>query len=266
MYKIVLANEKGGVGKTSLSVHLAGGLAARGKRVMLVDCDPQGHATLFWGIKKAPGLYNLLVRDAEFSEVAVEIPPERYGVPGERLPSGKLYLIPSNVETRNIANSVSDVGIIGYRFEEVFDSIDYVIFDTSPTPSLLHGAIYTAADGIIYPTRCEMWAFDGLVEAIKHKKQAEQVRQNVYRLPNISVLGIVPTMVERQTVEHTTNLDKLREQFGEMVWRPIAKRIIWTETTKYNQPVYGLDQSHEAALDVWELVDKVMEVTANVQV
>lgn len=260
MYKITLGNEKGGVGKTALSTHIAAGLACRGARVLLVDTDPQGHATVMWGLNKEPGLYNLLVRDASFREVVRDVEPERFGIPGERLPEGRLSVLPSNVETRNIANSISDVGLIGRRFEEVEDFFDVVIFDTSPTPNLLHGTIYIATDGIIYPTRAEVLGFDGLAEAWGHRHQAEMYRRDYYRLPEIKVLGIVPTMVERNTIEHSTNLESLRKQFGPLVWPEISKAIIWAETTKYGRPVYSLDPYHKAAGDVWELIDRVEEV------
>lgn len=259
MYKITLGNEKGGVGKTALATHIAAGLACRGARVMLVDTDPQGHATVMWGLKKEPGLYNLLVRDAAFKEVVRTVEPAQYGIPGERLPEGVLYVLPGNVETRSIAGSVSDVGLVGARFEEIEHLVDVVVFDTSPTPSLLHGTIYIATDGIIYPTKPEIWGFDGLAEAWAHRKLAEQYRKTTYGLPAINVLGIVPTMVEKQTVEHSENLRSLRERFGALVWPEISKRIIWTETTKYGRPVYSLDQSHDAAGDVWELIDRVEE-------
>lgn len=257
MLKITIANEKGGVGKTTLATHIAAGLACRGAKVMLVDCDPQGHSTLMFGLNKEPGLYNLLVRDAQFSEVIRRIPGERFGVPGERLPEGILYVLPSNAETRNIASSVSDVGIIGERFEELEGRFDIAIFDTSPTPSLLHGTIYIATDSILYATKAEMWSFDGLVEAWGHRVQAEKYRKTTFQLPPIKIGGIVPTMFRAQTIEHRENLESLKKQFGDLVWQPIPERIIWTETTKFKCPVYGLDPNSEAATDVWELVDRV---------
>ena len=257
MYKITFGNEKGGVGKTTLATHAAAGLAVRGYRVLLVDTDPQGHATVMFGLTKEPGLYNLLVRNAGFAEVVRDVPPEQYGIPGERLPQGRLSVLPSNVETRNIANSISDVGLIGQRFEEIESAYDAVIFDTSPTPSLLHGTVYIATDGIIYPTKAEIWGFDGLKEAMGHRKQAEGYRQHTYGLPAIKVLGIVPTMVESQTIEHQTNLEMLSKAFGDLVWPSMAKRIIWAETSKYGRPVYALQPNHDAALDVWEMIDRI---------
>lgn len=112
MKVITLLNEKGGVGKTTLATHLAMGMAARGAKVLLVDGDPQGHATIRCGVKKSPGLYELLVRDAQWREVVVNVAPEKFGIPGEVLPAGRLWVLPSNVETRNIANSISESSLL----------------------------------------------------------------------------------------------------------------------------------------------------------
>lgn len=77
---ITLLNEKGGVGKTTIATHIAAGLAVRGMRVLLVDADPQGHATVSLGLQKEPGLYDLLVRDATFKSVLRFIPPKAYHI------------------------------------------------------------------------------------------------------------------------------------------------------------------------------------------
>lgn len=259
MYKIVIGNEKGGVGKTAIAVHAAAGLAARGLRVMLVDADPQGHATFSLGLDEGPGFYNLLVRGAGFDEVAKRILPERYGIVGERLPSGVLWVLPGNIETRSIADLVSNVNLIHERFEELEGKVDVVIFDLSPTPNLLHGIIYVAADAILYATKTEILAFDGLAKAMLHRAQAEQMRAEKYGRGSIRVLGIVPTMYRALTSSHQENLASLRKQFGKLVWTPIPERIAWSDATDYRRLVYSLEPNCDAARDVWELVDQFEE-------
>jgi chromosome partitioning protein len=259
---VTLLNEKGGVGKTTLATHIAAGLAVKGLRVVLVDADPQGHATVAMGLPKEPGLYDLLVRDAAFKNVLRFIQPKQYQVPDQAV-SGQLFIVPSNVETRNIANSISDSFAVSERFNELQSSVDIVIFDTSPTPSLLHGSIYLATDALIYPTTCEFLSFDGLVESIKHRQAADGHRAQ-WNLSNIEVLGIVPTMYRTNTLEHTENLNQLRQQFGALVWDPIPQRTIWAEAAAIRRPVFSFAPESKASGDAWQLVQRVQEALAGV--
>jgi len=254
---ITLLNEKGGVGKTTLSTHLASYLALQGKKVILVDADAQAHATVTLGIAKSSGFYDLMVRDDSFQSVLRMVSPEVYEYPGLET-KGALYLVPSNVETRNIANSISDAFAIVEKFREVEDFVDVVIFDTSPTPSLLHGAIYIATDAILYPTKCEFLSFDGLVESIKHRSQAENHRKR-WGLEPIELLGIVPTMFRGKTVEHTENLEEMKKMFGDAVWTPIPLRTIWTEITRMHSMVWTVAPGSQAAQDAMTLGKRFME-------
>jgi len=259
---ITLLNEKGGVGKTTLATHIAAGLAVKGQRVVLVDADPQGHATVALGLQKEPGLYDLLVRDAPFKSVLRFIAPKAYQV-GAQPVSGQLFVIPSNVESRNIANSISDSFAVSERFHELDETIDVVIFDTSPTPSLLHGSIYIATDAVLYPTTCEYLSFDGLVESIKHRGNAEAYRKQ-WGLREIQVLGIVPTMYRTKTLEHAENLRQLQQQFGSLVWNPIPQRTIWAEAAAIRRPVFSFAPESKAAEDAWTLIRRVQEAVISV--
>jgi chromosome partitioning protein len=260
MKVITLLNEKGGVGKTTESIHIAKGLAARGARVLLVDADPQGHATIRCAVPKAPGLYDLLVRDAKWKEVLFRLKAETFGVPGDVLPSGQLLVLPSNVETRNIANSISEASLLAERLEELETSVDVVVIDSSPTPSLLHGVLYMATDHVIYPTQLAYTSFDGLVESIKHRMEADKTRSSKWKLPSINVLGIIPTMYRSVTTEERENLAELQKQFGDMVWQPIPQATVWTQAESRHQPVYQIQPGSDAAGHVWEMCDRVEEV------
>jgi chromosome partitioning protein len=243
---ITIINEKGGVGKTTTTVTVAAGLAHRGYRVLMIDADAQGHATRAFGLAKYPGLYDLLVRDAKLTDVIKPIPAERYGCAGE----STLGIIGSNVETRNIANSISDAYAVAKRLAPILGMFDVVLIDTSPTPNLLHGAIYMATDIILYPTLCEFWSFDGLAESMTHLDAAQGMR-------NIGIGGIIPTRYRAATIEHSENLKSLQQKFGDLVWEPITERIAWAEASTYQVPVFVHDPRCDAAAQAWALVDRV---------
>ena len=263
MKVITLLNEKGGVGKTTLATHVAAGLAIRGSRVILVDADSQGHATVALGIHKSPAVYDLFVRDAPFRDTLRLVSTEVYEHPA--YPSeGALYIVPGNVETRNIANSISDAFTISQKLEELGDSVDYVVFDTSPTPSLLHGSIYLATHTILYPTKCEYLSFDGLVESMKHRQQAEAHRAK-WRLPPIQTLGIIPTMFRAQTLEHLENLQALRQRYGDDVFTPIPQRTIWTEATRVHRTVWNFAPESKSAKEFDQLMLRLIGRLENVQ-
>jgi len=256
---ITLLNEKGGVGKTTLATHFAAGLAIRGHRVILVDADPQGHATIAFGLRKEPGFYDLIVRNAPFQKVLRLVPPERYNLPDDAAHTeGQLLVLPSNIETRSIAGNISDAFTVLKRFQQLRKAIDFIFFDTSPTPSLLHSSIYMATDGIIYPTKCEAWSFDGLRESLTHKDQFSPIRRQ-YHLSDIKVLGVVPTMYRGRTLEHQDNLRRLQDMFGKLVWQPLPVRTIWAEVTSARRTVFSLAPKSSTAADAWRLVDKLEE-------
>lgn len=255
MKTLTLVNEKGGVGKTTLAVHIAAGLAIRGYKVVLADADPQGHATVSVGAKKEPGLYDLLVRGTPFRDVLRPVSPDRFGVPGYPV-KGQLYIVPSNVETRSIPIQISDAFAVVDRFRELEDLVDVVIFDTSPTPSLLHGSIYLATDSIIYPTKCEFLSFDGLVESFTHREMMQQTRER-WGLSEIGVMGIVPTMFRASTLVHQENLNKLKAKYGDMVWPEMYMRTVWPEASTVGQLVFRFAPQSGAARDLWNIIDRV---------
>lgn len=253
MKTVTLLNEKGGVGKTTTSAHLAGGLAVRGYKVCLIDSDPQGHATVLLGNRKMPGFYDLIVRDAAFKDVMRIIDPEVYELPGHPV-KGQLYLVPSNIETRNVSNSVDEAFTIKWKLNELDGLVDFVIIDTSPTPSLLHASIYLATDAIIYPVTPEYLSMDGFAHSVKHRLASDKVRQSE-GMKIVQMMGIVPTMVRPHTTEHLENLADMRQEYGNKVWPEVMLRTIWGQASRMHRLVWGLKHDSEAAEEAWSLVD-----------
>lgn len=263
MKVITLLNEKGGVGKTTLSFHIAAGLAARGARIMLIDSDPQGHATLMTGLQKAPGLYELLVRNANWKDVVEVIPPQRYGSE-----EGLLAVVPSNVESRTISDAIQDIAIFAKRMEGLRQSgmVDYVIVDTPPTPSLLHGTIYLGTDATIYPTKTESLSMDGLKESLARLQMARDNRR-MAGYAGIDVLAVIPNMVRAGVAEHEANLELLRKMklpaSGESlpIVGEIRQRTIWSETATDHIPVWLINPSSPAVSELSIIVDHVEAYT-----
>lgn len=261
MKVLALLNEKGGVGKTTIATHIAAGLAIKGYRVLLADADPQGHATVMFGLSKEAGLHDLLIGNAPYQKVLRPIPPEDYDIPGKPV-RGRLLVLPSNVETRNISNSLTNILIFRDKLLPLEGAIDIVVVDTSPTPSMLHGSIALATDGILIPTVCEMLAFDGVRETLIHRDSFVERKQSL-GLGTVQLLGIVPTRYKRQTLEHTELLEQLVEAFGDTVWDPIPDRIIWSEAARAFRPTFSYAPDTHAALEAWQLVNHVEEALNN---
>lgn len=258
MRVITLLNEKGGVGKTTISAHIAAGLAVKGYRVLLVDADPQGHATMLFGLAKEPGLHDLMLRGAPFQKVLHAIAPEQIAAPDKPV-NGRLLVLPSNVSTRDVARGLTDARAVREKFRQLESALDVIIVDTSPTPSPLHAWIAIASDGFIIPTLCEMLAFDGVRESLAHRQVFITQKQNL-GLGDIELMGIIPTRFKSNTLEHPDMLEQLKNAFGHLVWEPVHDRILWTEAARAYRPVFSYAPGTHAARDAWKVVNRTEEI------
>lgn len=257
MKVITLLNEKGGVGKTTLATHLAAGLAVSGLKVVLIDADPQGHATLSFGLQKEAGLLNLLVNEWDFDEVLRVPDPESYKLHDRPL-TGKLFVMPSDTGTRAIPGAIEDVTLLTNRLQEIENDIDVVVFDTPPTPSLLHSSIYLATDGVIYPTECESFSLDGLASSVNRRQNFDPLRLQINRNP-IEIMGIIPNKYENNTVLHNEHLKVLLKAFREQVWYPIPKRTSWREAAAARKMIWTIGPESKAAADAFKMVSRTVE-------
>lgn len=280
MKTLTIGNEKGGVGKTLFAVHIAAGLALRGKRVLLIDTDAQGNATRSMGLEKYPGFYDWLVRGADPTKVIAPIHPAVYGCAGDVPPltphelasldlddqatrlhqrgleASRLHVIGSNIESYMIASAIGDETLFARRLGELADCYDYAIVDTAPTPTLLHAAIYRGTEYILYPTVPEFLGLDGLQESLLRLRGVRQLNGG-----QVQVAGILPNKFRATTLEHQENLKLLEQHFGEKIWPAVPLAIVWAETSSFGLPIFVHAPGHEATLALWEILDRVEAVT-----
>lgn len=254
MQVITFLNEKGGVGKTTLATTMAAAYAIKGANVLLVDADGQGHASIAFGGQKEPCFYDLLKRNADWKDVLRTVAPEQYAPNAQS--QGSLTLLPGNDETRHIASAISDATLLRRRIKQMSNVFDVVVFDTSPTPSLLHSTIMMTTDAIVYPTKLETWALDGVRESMWHVQGINDYFEENNIRSAVKSGGIVPTMTELGTLEHAANLELLNSKF-DMVLRPIAKRTAWREATTAGMSIFayvGEGQETSIAWATWEAI------------
>lgn len=259
MKVLTLLNEKGGVGKTTHSVHLAAGAARRNLRVLLIDADTQGHVARLLGMEKTSGLVNLTTRNAAWRQVLREPEFARWCGSGYAAGTiGALFVLPGDIETRMLPMRIDNPLALRERLHELEGWIDLVVIDTSPTPTLYQSIITLASDLILYPTLCEFLSEDGLVESMKHMRQQDEVRAG-YGLPPLKMIGVLPNLY-RDTNSHRFGLESLEQFFGDtLVWKPVQLRTVWADAARAQQTLYAYAPKHEATGELDALVDRLLE-------
>jgi chromosome partitioning protein len=252
MKTIAFLNAKGGVGKTTGATTLAAGLAISGYRVLIIDADGQAHATAAFGATPSPAFYNLMVRrETRWEDSLVVVKPERFA---EGTIDGQLVVLPGNHESMLVPMATNDSMMFLKRLREVDRVFDYVIVDTSPTPSLLNAAIFMAVDSVIYPTELEYYSLKALGNSINDTDQFSGEREKIGRTA-IQKLGILPTMYQGNTVEHSENRDGLIEKHGELIRPPITKSIVWAEAAMARLSIFAFEPRGKAAREAWQMVE-----------
>jgi len=206
-----IANQKGGVGKTTTAVHLAHWFAMEGYRVLLVDFDAQGHACLSLGMQKSDGLFRLMVNDYAIPEVAVEARPN-------------LHLIQSDKTTNRIKYFMSDQTMrefmIANKLSEAEDMYDLVVIDQAPGSDLLQIGSLIASDSLIVPSRMDQLALDSVLEIITSARA-------LGKYPNVDpppLIGVLPNEFDLVTRETLQNVERLQKAVGNALVLPPIPR------------------------------------------
>jgi len=249
---IVFNNQKGGVGKTTSAITVASGLALKGKKVLIVDLDPQGHAATSLGINTEPGAFYLLTMGMGTHETMfLQQFVRDTGRPN-------LSLIAGNQETnaaQMILNAkdqpVSWIKQSLARFNN--KQLDYIVIDTSPSVGGIQERALWAGDLVVVPTSPEYLSTDSVVKTVEMMKtlQTNKVWKG-------KLLGILPTMLHQQINEHKAALADLRTGFGEMILKPIHRAAVLAECPGEAKTIWEKAPDSRAAEEYEALVQLVI--------
>ena len=244
---IAIANQKGGVGKTTTSVNLGAGLAQVGKKVLLVDIDAQGNATTGVGIEKSEldqCIYNVLVEDADVQGVIQKTATENLDV----LPA-TIQLAGAEIE---LVPTISREVRLQRALQPVRDEYDYIIIDCPP--SLLTINALTAADSVIIPVQCEYYALEGLSQLLNTVRLVQK-----HLNKNLAIQGVLLTMLDARTNLGIQVIDEVKKYFRDKVYRSIIPRNVrLSEAPSHGKPIMQYDAKSRGAEVYIDLAEEVI--------
>ncbi len=236
---IAIANQKGGVAKTTTAINLGAGVAAQGKRVLLIDLDPQGNATTGSGIDKLEaetGVYDVLTESAGIGSVKVQSPAAGYDIV-----TANQHLAGAEVELVGIDGREA---ILKRALERVTDDYDFVLIDCPPALSLLTINGLTAAKYVIIPMQCEYYALEGLSDLVDTIKRIKS-----YMNPTLEIGGLVRTMFDGRNSLSQQVSEQLDAHFGDKLFETVIPRNVRVaEAPSHGLPVLIYDKMSKGAL------------------
>lgn len=248
---IAISNQKGGVGKTTTSINLAAGLGYLGKKVLLVDFDPQGNATQgVGGSSKGNKLsvYNLLMEDYHVKDVVktLNFPP--------------IDLVPSNIQLAGadlqmVKFEAGKELLLKKKLDEVKNDYDFIIIDCPPSLGLLNTNALTAADSVLIPVQCEYYALEGVTQLLLTIRLVQQLFN-----PQLVIEGVLLTMYDARTKLSLEVQQDARKYFKEKVYRNyIPRNVKLAESPSYGKTIFEYDVRCDGAKSYAGLANEVVK-------
>lgn len=249
---IAIANQKGGVGKTTTAVNLSACLAFKGKKVLVIDIDPQGNTTSGLGVDKTAvngSIYDVVINDVPLKDTLVQT----------KIPT--LFLSPSNIHLAGaeveLVSVISRETRLKIAISSVKKQFDFIIIDCPPSLGLLTVNSLTAADTILVPIQCEYYALEGLSQLMNTVKIVQK-----HLNPELSVEGVVLTMFDARTNLSIQVVEEVKKYFGNKVYRTIIPRNVrLSEAPSFGLPIILYDEKSKGAECYMDLADEVIDMS-----
>ena len=251
MKTIAFVNQKGGVGKTTSVINCGAALAKAGKKILLVDLDPQGHLTMGLGQPAhllEQTIYELLKGEATLEDCLIK--PDHF--------KNRLALLPAGINLASVENELATVPgreyLLQEALEQIADPYDYVLLDCPPSLGLLTINAFVAATDIYIPLQCEFLAMHGMNKLLE---VAEVVKKRLN--PGLEISGIICTMYDGRKVLNKEVVAKIKEHFGEKLFKTLIRdNISLAEAPGYGEDIFHYKPNSVGAWDYKRLAEEII--------